>query len=125
MVLQFLLASHLLDEVEKVCSHVLIIRKGQKIYSGPVEAMTSSLGYLELSSADNGILKICLEQMPYFKSVKYEGDILHAYLQESISAEQLNQILFDKGIVLSHLKLKVESLEDKFLNLTKSMATKN
>ena len=120
-----LLASHLLDEVEKVCSHVLIIRKGQKIYSGSVAAMSSNLGYFELAASDNGILKVCLEQMPYFSSIKSHRDIIQAFLKEEISAERLNQTLFDKGIVLTHLHLKVESLEDKFLNLTKKSTVKH
>lgn len=119
-----LLASHLLDEVEKVCSHVLIIRKGQKIYSGPVEEMNSNLGYIELSSQDNHFLKLNLDQMSYFNSVKHKDGLIHAYLKESISPEKLNKILFDKGIVLSHLRVKVESLEDKFLDLTRSMNSK-
>lgn len=116
-----LLASHLLDEVEKVCSHVLIIRKGQKIYSGPVEAMSSNLGYFELAATDNNILKLCLEQMPYFNSIKIKDGIVYAYLKESISAEKLNETLFNKGVILNHLNMKVESLEDKFLNLTNNV----
>src|SRR5680860_937702 len=43
-----LLASHLLDEVEKVCSHVVILRKGEKLYSGPVDGMLASHGFFEL-----------------------------------------------------------------------------
>ena len=39
-----LLASHLLDEVEKVCSHVVVIRNGIKLYSGRVDEMTASNG---------------------------------------------------------------------------------
>lgn len=118
-----LLASHLLDEVEKVCSHVLIIRQGQKIYSGPVEAMSSNLGYFELSSEDNAVLKICLEQMPYFNTIKEEGEVVYAYLKHKVSAQTLNLELFNKGIVLGHLKMNVESLEDKFLNLTTSQTS--
>src|SRR6056300_906769 len=43
-----LLASHLLDEVEKVCSHVLVLQKGTQIYFGPVTALTTDHGYFEL-----------------------------------------------------------------------------
>lgn len=119
-----LLASHLLDEVEKVCSHVLIIRKGQKIYSGPVETMTSTLGYFELASADNNLLKVTLEQLPYFSSFKIQNSFIHAQLKQKITPEHLNKILFEKGIVLSHLHMKEESLEDKFLSLTKNTNSK-
>ncbi|HHC81129.1 MAG TPA: ATP-binding cassette domain-containing protein, partial [Flavobacteriia bacterium] len=42
-----LLASHLLDEVEKVCTHVVVIRNGIKLYSGRVDEMTASKGLFE------------------------------------------------------------------------------
>src|SRR5690606_17377423 len=42
-----LLASHLLDEVEKVCSHVLVLRRGQILYSGRVDGMSSNQAYFE------------------------------------------------------------------------------
>ncbi|MGB5356207.1 MAG: ATP-binding cassette domain-containing protein, partial [Eudoraea sp.] len=45
-----LLASHLLDEVEKVCSHVVILRKGKKLYSGRVDGMLATFGFFELKS---------------------------------------------------------------------------
>src|SRR5690606_23461157 len=47
-----LLASHLLDEVEKVCSHVIILRKGESLYSGSVEGMNTNHGFLILGSDD-------------------------------------------------------------------------
>src|SRR5690606_18177985 len=52
-----LLASHLLDEVEKVCSHVVIIRKGEKLYSGRVDEMNASHGFFELKAEDKEKLK--------------------------------------------------------------------
>ncbi len=54
-----LLASHLLDEVEKVCSHVVIIREGVKLYSGRVDEMTASYGLLELKidKKENELIK--------------------------------------------------------------------
>src|SRR5690606_11168348 len=58
-----ILASHLLDEVEKVCSHVVILEKGKTLYSGRVDEMTASFGYFELGSSDNEKLKLALEAM--------------------------------------------------------------
>ena len=49
-----LLASHLLDEVEKVCSHVLVLRKGVVLYSGSVTGMSANEGFFELVAADTG-----------------------------------------------------------------------
>jgi len=47
-----LLASHLLDEVEKVCTHVVVLRKGEKLYSGRVDEMITSFGFFELKCAN-------------------------------------------------------------------------
>jgi len=115
-----LLASHLLDEVEKVCSHVVILRKGEKLYSGPVDEMLASFGFFELRTADMDKLRDALEKHASFGKITGENGTLTAYLKEEMNAEQLNQLLFDKGIVLSHLVKRKESLEEQFLTLTKN-----
>jgi len=114
-----LLASHLLDEVEKVCSHVVVIREGIKLYSGRVDEMTASKGLFELS-ADNGIdkLKELLESHTSIGSVKEENGRLIATLQEEMSATDINAYLFKNGITLSHLVKRMPTLEQQFLTLT-------
>ena len=113
-----LLASHLLDEVEKVCSHVVILRKGEKLYSGPVDEMMSSHGFFELRSSDMDKLKVFLEKSASFGKVESFNGTLTAHLKEEMDAEALNKMLFEEGMVLSHLIKRKESLEEQFLNLT-------
>lgn len=113
-----LLASHLLDEVEKVCSHVVVLRKGVKLYSGRVDEMISSHGFFELKSQQQDKLMTFLESHPNFSSVKTENDLITAFLTEPMDATEFNQLLFDNGIVLSHLVKRKESLEEQFLKLT-------
>lgn len=116
-----LLASHLLDEVEKVCSHVIILRKGEKIYSGPVQGMLASHGFFELRTKDKTALKTVLSQHDSFSDIKEHNDgMLTAYLQKEMDAAALNTLLFKKHIVLSHLVKRKESLEEQFLTLTKN-----
>ena len=55
-----LLASHLLDEVEKVCSHVVILRKGKSLYTGSVEEMNASHGFFIVKSKDMLALQAAL-----------------------------------------------------------------
>ena len=43
-----ILASHLLDEVQKVCSHFAILRKGNLIHSGPVEEVSKGTETIEV-----------------------------------------------------------------------------
>lgn len=115
-----LLASHLLDEVEKVCSHVVILRKGEKLYSGPVDEMLASHGFFELKSKNNDSLRTVLEKHASFAKIEGYNGTLTAYLKEEMEAETLNKLLFDEGIVLSHLVKRKESLEEQFLQLTKN-----
>lgn len=113
-----LLASHLLDEVEKVCTHVVVLRKGEKLYSGRVDEMISSHGFFELKSAQHEALSVFLNNNPDFENIKEEGDLITAFLKEPMDAGIFNQQLVNQGIFLSHLVKRKESLEEQFLKLT-------
>lgn len=113
-----LLASHLLDEVEKVCSHVVIIRKGEKLYSGRVDEMNASHGFFELKAREEDKLIALLQEHPSIGKVTTNEGIITAFLEEPMDAETLNSFLFSKGIVLSYLVKRKESLEEQFLQLT-------
>ena len=115
-----LLASHLLDEVEKVCSHVIILRKGQKLYSGRVDSLQASFGFFELKADDMSGLITFLEKDAHFGEIKQENGLLTAFLTAELDAKTLNKSLFEKGIVVSHLVKRKESLEEQFLELTKN-----
>jgi ABC-2 type transport system ATP-binding protein len=115
-----LLASHLLDEVEKVCTHVIILRNGKSLYSGSVENMISSHGFFTLQSDDLDELSKTLEEHPSIGTIKSEGIHLIAYLKEPLSGSDLNKLLNEKGIYLSYLVHRKESLEEHFLELTKT-----
>ena len=113
-----LLASHLLDEVEKVCSHVVVLRKGEILYSGRVDEMISSHGFFELKSVQHESLFAFLKDNPDFISVKEEGELITAFLNHPMDAATFNKLMFEKGITLSHLVKRKESLEEQFLKLT-------
>lgn len=117
-----LLASHLLDEVEKVCSHVIILRKGEKLYSGLVDGMMASHGFFELKSNEMEKLAKTLKSNKNFGEIKHENGLITAFLTEELDANSLNESLYKEGIVLSHLVKRKESLEEQFLTLTKNQS---
>ena len=115
-----LLASHLLDEVEKVCTHIIVLKKGEILYSGLVEEMSANEGFFELQAEDNGNLVTVLKTHPAIESiVSKEGKVL-AYLKSGLEAKDLNRFLFNENISLDHLVKRKNSLEEQFLELTKS-----
>lgn len=113
-----LLASHLLDEVEKVCSHVVVLRKGEKLYSGRVDEMISSHGFFELKTDRHQELIKILETDNKFGNIKTEDDLITAFLNVPMEPAEFNMMMFNKGITLSHLVKRKESLEEQFLQLT-------
>ena len=115
-----LLASHLLDEVEKVCSHVVVIREGIKLYSGRVDEMTASHGLFELK-VDGPVEELIavLSKFDGIATVKYENDLVIATLSKEITSSEINAFLFQNKFVLSHLVKRKPSLEQQFLTLTK------
>jgi ABC-2 type transport system ATP-binding protein len=120
-----LLASHLLDEVEKVCTHVVVLSKGKSLYVGRVEQMNASFGFVTLQCNDMPGLKKVLEESTSFENIKQDAAYLVANLTQEMDAAKLNAFLFEKGITLSHLVQRKESLEEKFLALTQNPAQTN
>ena len=120
-----LLASHLLDEVEKVCSHVIVLRKGEILYSGSVDGMSANEGFFELQANDNTALKTSLREHSAIDRISEEDDKVLVYLKSDLSASELNLFLFSRNIALSHLVKRKNSLEAQFLELTKNATPKN
>ena len=114
-----ILASHLLDEVEKVCSHVIVLKNGRSLYSGLVDGMTNNLGFFELRSADMKALETALNKTGRFGKIHQYNNLIRASIDKDISAEELNALMFGQNISLSHLVKKRDSLEEQFLELVK------
>ncbi|MDB0601794.1 ABC transporter ATP-binding protein [Tenacibaculum maritimum] len=117
-----LLASHLLDEVEKICDHVIVMRKGKKLYSGRLNEITASNGLFELKveKEEKKLLHI-LKSHPAVAYTQKEGDTIIANLKKELSARDMNAFLFNNDIVLSHLVKRKPSLEQQFLDLTNGL----
>src|SRR5690606_24453766 len=113
-----LLASHLLDEVEKVCSHVVVLQKGVMLYQGTVHGMVANEGFFELEAKDMIALESQIKKHEAVESTSTEEGKLFVYLKSNLEATELNQYLAQNGIVLSHLVKRKHSLEEQFLQLT-------
>lgn len=126
-----IMASHILDEVEKVCTHVAIIQKGVLKTVSSVADLMNATGtgvavnmLIEISAVDNKMLKSILEQLDGVKSVTAVDGDLHLMCTENITGEVLNRYCFEKGIVLNKLNVKRKSLETRFLEITGKQSDK-
>lgn len=114
-----IMASHLLDEVEKVCTHVAILKKGELITAGHVDEVLSHEDIVEVSASDLGRLEQALRQMDGFTSLKNTGHSVQVFYPAGTSQpEKINQHCFNSGVVLSQLQMKKKSLETIFFELT-------
>jgi ABC-type multidrug transport system ATPase subunit len=114
-----LLASHMLAEVEKVCSHVAILKKGQLLASGPLAEVLRDEDQLDVRSDDMTALQAILENHPSRPKVELrENSLWLTGAAGSLSPAKLNRYCMDKGQTLSHLVLRKQTLESRFLELT-------
>lgn len=115
-----LLASHIIDEVEKVCTHAAIIKNGILLASGSVAELLSTDPVFELQAEDLQGLQALLQQAPWTRQVQRDHQLLQLQLKEKISAAEINRYLFEQGVVLTHLLERKKSLESEFLERTQS-----
>lgn len=112
-----ILASHLLDEVEKVCSHVVVLNQGKMLYAGSVDQMNSSFGSIEVSAQNMDSLEYTLKTFSFVSKVSKENNKLYAVLAEEKDPADINKMLYEKGIIVNHLVKRKESLEQQFFQL--------
>lgn len=111
-----LLASHLLDEVQKVCTHFAVLRRGKLMHQGPVEDVDKGAMKVEVK-ADAENLQTVLEQSGLADNVKRELDKYVMTMADGYSASDVNEYLFKNNITAKHLLMKTRSLEQQFLEI--------
>jgi len=114
-----ILASHLLDEVEKVCTHVAILQKGRLITAGHVDEVLVNEDIVELGAKDILKLESVLKNTNGWTQIKKDGNLIHLFFPVgTASLENINEHCYKSGVILNHLQLKRKSLEVKFFELT-------
>jgi len=112
-----ILASHLLDEVQKICTHFTVLKQGKKLYSGKVDEILNESVLLEISGPDLDTINKALNEFDKVLNVEKEGDLLIVKLADNSTSSELNNFLATKNVAVSHLALRKKSLEKYFLEL--------
>jgi ABC-2 type transport system ATP-binding protein len=111
-----ILASHLLDEVQKVCTHFAVLRRGKLMHSGPVDEVGKGEETVEVMASHNDLL-VYLQEFAGSASIKQEDGLYQVMMKNGFHSQDLNKYLFEKGIITSHLVTKKKSLEKQFLEI--------
>ena len=111
-----ILASHLLDEVQKVCTHFAVLKKGVMVHTGPVDEVGRGEELVEVN-ADVENFGDRLNQFEGVLSLTKENGVFQVSMKEGFHGKDLNKYLFDQGIMVSHLVTRKKSLEKQFLEI--------
>jgi ABC-2 type transport system ATP-binding protein len=114
-----IMASHLLDEVEKVCTHVAILKTGELLTTGDVDEVMMDEDVVEVSAANLAALQEVLKQFSDHVTLNTKNNTVQFSLSKGTAKlEEINAFCFSKGITLNHLLLKKKRLEARFFELT-------
>lgn len=111
-----ILASHLLDEVQKVCTHFAVLKRGNLMHIGPVDDVGKGEEIVEVQAYHDD-LGVLLQEFIGSGTIKKENGIFQVMMKEGFHSKDLNRFLFDRGIVASHLATRKKSLEKQFLEI--------
>jgi ABC-type multidrug transport system ATPase subunit len=114
-----IMASHILDEVEKTCTHVAILKLGNLLTFGPIQSVLNNQEQVFVAADDIEILKLTLSQIDGVSNINQSGKKVSVMLAEGKDSAYLNKALFDKGIIVSEIGVQKSDLEANFLELIK------
>lgn len=115
-----ILASHLLEEVQKVCTHVVVLNSGRAIYAGSATGMLTEKKAVEVAAPDMQALGDALRSFQGNTNLTREGKVWVVENPELMDASTLNSFLHTKGISVSYLSMRAHNLEKDFLALLSS-----
>ena len=116
-----IMASHILDEVEKICSHVAVLKQGNLLTFGPIHSVLNNQEsvFVAANNVETELLKLCLSQIDGVSNINQAGNKFYMLLAQGKDSAFLNKALFEKGIVVTELGVQKPDLEANFLALIK------
>ena len=117
-----ILASHLLDEVQKVCSDFAVLRTGEKIFQGSVQHVLNQKQRIEIFAEDHERLRRELENDSRVLNLEHQNGLYIIEVKDDLTPAALNQSMFDKGLLISHLAMVRSNLEEMFLEILREDA---
>jgi ABC-2 type transport system ATP-binding protein len=112
-----IMASHLLDEVQKICTHVAVLSKGKKLFDGKVSEVLSISDSFDFDSVEREELIRVIRTHPSFQSLDSSKETIQVYFNKEVNPGEINAFFFANGVTLTHLSERKRSLEQHFLEL--------
>jgi ABC-type multidrug transport system ATPase subunit len=115
-----ILASHLLDEVEKVCTHMAVLLNGKLKAEGPVASIMAitDLVFISGGAPLEQLLQVA-RTLPFVTDARLLNQQIQLTLQSGTDSADLNRAFFTQGIALGQLVVRKKSLESQFMEIIK------
>lgn len=113
-----IISSHILDEIQKMCTHFAILKNGKLLKQGHISEILMSKNQFTVNSKSTGMLEV-LKKHPNYTSVKKDGDSYLVTFNDLIKGGELNEFCFKNNVVLSEIIEHKTSLEEEFLAIIK------
>lgn len=116
MGLTILLSSHLLTEVEQLCTRIAVLNQGRKVFEGRVDEVKAVRGRVMLRTPDFAAATALLRER---KLITDSSEARFISLQEGISTAEVTRALVTAGIAVEGIWQHEQTLEDFYLGLMK------
>jgi ABC-2 type transport system ATP-binding protein len=115
-----IMASHILSEVERICTHVGMLRKGNLIAFGKIHDLLKAEDSILISSDNLDNLYDLMLRSGMFKTITKTQEGIILILESSYSSSDLNEYAFKNGIVLNRFEVLKRTLESQYLEIMQS-----
>jgi ABC-2 type transport system ATP-binding protein len=117
MGLTILLSSHLLSEVEQLCSRIAVLNRGRKVFDGRISDARTASNRVLLRTADFTAAAEFLRERAIITEA-CDGKFI--ILTEGRTISEAAKALVENGIAVEGIWQEEQTLEDFYLNLVKS-----
>ena len=114
--LTILLSSHLLNEVEQLCTRIAVLNQGKKVFDGTLAEATRKQSWVRLRVGD---FNSAVAQLRRAKLITADRDEKLISLSDGVATDQVVRLLVERGISVFEIAPQQETLEDFYLALMK------
>ena len=114
-----IISSHILDEIQKMCTHYIILKHGKLLKEGIIEDIIGSKNQFQVAAENMELLLSTISLHPLYKSHNKKDKKTIVSFSAFISGTDINKFLAEKGIFLSELIENKSTLEEEFLQIVK------
>ena len=118
--LTILLSSHLLNEVEQLCTRIAVLQQGRKVFEGDVSEVRAARGRVSLKTPDFAAATALLRERGLITDAR-EGKFI--VLTDGRSTAEVAQALVSAGMAVEGIWQHEQTVEDFYLSLVKAPPT--